>query len=453
MNISQKQTILTEIETMLGFDFDNMVISQFPENTDFNSIMFGKYPVLEFKALYYKTIHQLKAEVENGLGLLLPNQENFYNDFGSVTLDSDLQNLRAYVSNVNSRNDAAAILERLMYYQVRQGFWDRSAIKLHDVNTDKINAAQQQLELVQKSLSENLKKFEELKKLFETKQEEVNTFFETKKQEMTEVNRLLTEATASNTRITELVSLATNKDTEIAGVLKNVNDKVTTVTENIGTYQSSFATIETEAAILKQQLETTISTALQGLENAKQGVEFVDSKREEIVRLTGMAADGSLGSKFDQRQGTLANGLSFWKWGVPIVTALAVLWVIAVFSWLPAHTDNVWINLLVNLLKTTPAFILMGFVFSQYGKERNLQEEYAFKSAVAMTLTAYSSMLEKGDDEANKTRQEMLLKSIQQVYLQPRIHPEKPERIFSMNGKHLKDAIQTLSEAVKNIKN
>ncbi|MCG7860714.1 hypothetical protein MD537_27285, partial [Flavihumibacter sediminis] len=93
-------------------------------------------PVLEFKALYYKTIHQLKAEVENGLGLLLPNQENFYNDFGSVTLDSDMQNLRAYVSNVNSRNDAAAILERLMYYQVRQGFWDRSAIKLHDVNTD-----------------------------------------------------------------------------------------------------------------------------------------------------------------------------------------------------------------------------------------------------------------------------------------------------------------------------
>ena len=165
-----------------------------------------------------------------------------------------------------------------------------------------------------------------------------------------------------------------------------------------------------------------------------------------------MAADGSLGSKFDQRQITLSDGLSFWKWGVPLVTFLSVLWVIAVFTWLPTHTNNEWINLLVNLLKTTPAFILMGFVFSQYGKERNLQEEYAFKSAVAMTLTAYSGMLEKGDDAVNKTRQEMLLKSIQQVYLQPRIHPEKPDRIYSANGKHLKDAIQTLSEAVKNIK-
>ncbi|MBC7451251.1 MAG: hypothetical protein H7259_07155, partial [Cytophagales bacterium] len=95
---------------------------------------------------------------------------------------------------------------------------------------------------------------------------------------------------------------------------------------------------------------------------------------------------------------------------------------------------------------------LMGFVFSQYSKERNLQEEYAFKSAVAMSLTAYSGMLEKNDSEENKTRQEMLLKSIQQVYMQPRIHAEKPDKIYSLNGKHLKEAIQTLSEAVKNIK-
>ena len=52
MNIAQKQTILTEIETILGFDFDQMIINQLPENTDFNSIMYGKYNVLEFKSLF-----------------------------------------------------------------------------------------------------------------------------------------------------------------------------------------------------------------------------------------------------------------------------------------------------------------------------------------------------------------------------------------------------------------
>lgn len=452
MNISQKQTILSEIETMYGFDFDQMIISQFPENTEFNSIMFGKYNVLEFKSLFYKTLNQLKQELENGLGLLLPNQENFHNDFGSITLDSDMQNLRTYVSNINNRNDAAAILEKLIYYQIRQGFWDKSQIKLHDVNTDKINAAQQQLELVQKNLIANLESFNSLKTKFETKVEEVAAYFTTKQQEMAEINRLLAEATASNTRISELGSAASNKDTEIDGILKNIKDKVAVVTENIEGYQKAFDKIQSEAGTQKDQLFTNILESVQKLESAKNSIEFIESKRFEIVRLTGMAADGSLGSKFDQRQITLAGGLSFWKWGVPIITALSIIWVIVVFTWLPAHTDNTWITLLVNLLKTSPAFILMGFVFSQYGKERNLQEEYAFKSAVAMTLTAYSGMLEKNDSEENKTRQEMLLKSIQQVYMQPRIHAEKPDKIYTLNGKHLKEAIQTLSETVKNIK-
>lgn len=452
MNIAQKQMILTEIETIQGFDFDQMVLNQFPENTDFKTIMFGKYNVLDFKSLLSKTIKQLKNELENGLGLMLPNQENFYNDFGAVTLDSDMQNLRTYLVNIANKDSAAELLDRLIYYQIRQGFWDRSKVKLHDVNTDKINATEQQLELVQKKLATNLESFSELRKQFETKIEEVNTFFTTKQQEMIEVGRLLTEATASNTKITELVSGSTNKETEIDGILKNIKDKVEIVNQNIIEYQTEFSTIQTNASEQKNQLFKNIKESVEKLESAKEGIEFIESNRSEIVRLTGMAADGSLGSKFDQRKITLANGLSFWKWGIPIVTIISILWVIIVFTWLPAHTENVWINLLINLLKTSPAFVLLGFVFTQYGKERNLQEEYAFKSAVAMTLTAYSNMLEKNDNESNKTRQEMLHNSIRQVYLQPQIHPQKPDKIFSMNGKHLKESIQTLSDAIKNIK-
>lgn len=452
MNITQKQTILTEIETIQGFDFDQMVISQFPENTDFKTIMFGKYNVLDFKSLLFKTLKQLKSELENGLGLMLPNQENFYNDFGSVTLDSDMQNFRTYLGNIANKDNAAEVLDRLIYYQIRQGFWDRSRVKLHDVNLDKINAADLQLELVQKKLEANLESFNNLKTKFETKIEEVTAFFTTKQQEMAEVTRLLTEATASDTKITELVSASTNKETEIDGILKNIKDKVEVVNQNIEEYEKEFTAIEKNANEQKNQLFENIKQSVEKLEFAKQGIEFIESNRLEIIRLTGMAADGTLGSKFDERKITLANGLSFWKWGIPIVTIISIAWVIIVFTLLPAHTDNVWINLLINLLKTSPAFVLLGFVFTQYGKERNLQEEYAFKSAVAMTLTAYSNMLEKNDSEENKTRQEMLHNSIQQVYLQPQIHPKKSDKIYSMNGKHLKEAIETLSDTLKNIK-
>ena len=134
MNITQKQTILNEIETIQSFDFDKSILANYPEDTDLKSIAFGKYNALEFKSLLSKTIIQLKAELSNGFGLMLPNQENFYNDFGSVTLDSDIQNLRAYLASPNNENNAAEVLDRLMYYQIRQGFWDRSKMKFGYAN-------------------------------------------------------------------------------------------------------------------------------------------------------------------------------------------------------------------------------------------------------------------------------------------------------------------------------
>lgn len=449
MNITQKQTILNEIETIQSFDFDKSILANYPEDTDLKSIAFGKYNALEFKSLLSKTIIQLKAELSNGFGLMLPNQENFYNDFGSVTLDSDIQNLRAYLASPNNENNAAEVLDRLMYYQIRQGFWDRSKMKLHDVDTDKINATNEQLELAQKSLVDNLKTFTTLKTQFEEKQEEIETFFTAKKQEMIVISNLLSEAQTSNSRITDLVSSSTNKETEIDGILKNIKSKVETITDSIEEYQTDFSSIKKENLTLKSDLEDALQKALDNLKKSKDGNEFIESNRAEIVRLTGMAADGTLGSKFDQRQQKLTDGLSFWKLGVPLVTILSILWVLVVFTCLATNTGNIWINLLINLLKTSPSFILMGFVFSQYNKERNLQEEYAFKSAVAMTLTAYSNMLENKDEELNKTRQEMLLKSIEQVYNQPKIHSEKTEKI---NTNNLKEAIQTLSDVVKNIK-
>ena len=94
----------------------------------------------------------------------------------------------------------------------------------------------------------------------------------------------------------------------------------------------------------------------------------------------------------------------------------------------------------------------MGFVFSQYKKERNLQEEYAFKSAVAMTLTAYSEMLSNADNDDNNSRQQMLLKSIELVYNQPQIHPVKSETLFSFNTKDLKETVVELTDTLKNIK-
>lgn len=451
MNINQKQIVQDGLEAIKGTDIEQLLIAAYPTETDFSKINISKYNAAEFLFLFNKMISQLEEELENGLGFLLPFNENYANDFGTVNLQSDLSHIHSYLTS-SQFTTVEPILDRLIHYQIKNGFWNKSEVKSHSVDLEELKKQKILINLNQKALDKNLIDYNGLKTNLEKTISDFNVFVDDKKLELTQITTLLSTANAQLTEINTIVSNATNKDTEIDGILKNIKDKVTTVSESITEYETDFTAIKKDNSGLKLELETAIAKALEDIEKSKEGIEFIESNRAEIVRLTGMSADGALGSKFDQRQEKLEKGLVFWKKSVPGVTVLSVIWVLVVFICLKANTGDIWINLLINLLKTSPVFILMGFVFSQYKKERNLQEEYAFKSAVAMTLTAYSEMLSKADAEDNVSRQQMLLKSIEMVYNQPQIHPVKNETLFSFNTKDLKETVVELNDTLKNIK-
>lgn len=452
MNINQKQIVEQILEEIKAINIEEMLINANPTETDFNKINIGKYSATEFLFLFNKMVNQLDDELKNGLGFLLPFTENYSNDFGSVNLQSNLNTIKSYL-NSNQFAAIEPLLDSLIHYQIKNGFWNKSEVMSHPIDSEELKKQKTVINLNQKAIEKNLQSYEELKINLDTTASDFNEFIAEKKVELIEITNLLSTANNQLAEINTVVSNSSNKDTEIDGILKNIKDKVTTVSESITEYEADFTSIKKDNSELKIELETSIANALEDLKKSKEGIGFIESNREEIVRLTGMAADGALGSKFDQRQYVLNKGLNFWKWAIPVMTILAGGWVVIVFTYLVPNFKDEWVNILVSILKTSPAFILLGFVFSQYKKERNLQEEYAFKSAVAMTLTAYSEMLSNADVEDNTSRQQMLLKSIEMVYNQPQIHPLKSERLFSFNTKDLKETVGTLTDAVKNIKN
>jgi hypothetical protein len=451
MNINQKQTIIDSLEAIKNTDVKQLLIETYPSETDFSKINISKYNAAEFLFLFDKMISQLKEEIENGLGLLLPFSENYSNDFGTVNLQNDLSNIKSYLGS-NQFSAIEPILDRLIHYQIKNGFWNNSELKAQPINNEDLKKQKTLIELNQKALDKNLLEYKTLKSNLEKSISSFNDYVDEKNLELNKIANLLVSANTQLTDINSVVSNATNKDTEIDGILKNIKDKVTTVSESITEYETDFTEIKTDNSDLKLQLETTIADALKDLKKSKEGIEFVESNKEEIIRLTGMAADGALGSKFDQRQDKLDKGLTIWKWAIPIMSILAGAWVVIVFKYLVPDFKDEWVNILVSIIKTSPGFILLGFVFSQYKKERNLQEEYAFKSAVAMTLTAYSEMLSNSDKENNVSRQQMLLKSIELVYNQPQIHQVKNDKLFSFTTKDLKETVVELNDTLKNIK-
>jgi hypothetical protein len=451
MNINQQQTILTTIDQINELDLDLLIIDAFPGETDFSKTVISEYNAADFLSMLRKMISQLKSEVEKGLGFFLPNRENFNNDWGQIALDTELPGLYSYLANKQFVG-AEQLLNKFIYYQIRNGFWDKSKIKTHGIDNEKIKQQFDLINLNNAALNENIELHKIIIEKTNLQYNELADLINKSVEQLSEIKELHITSEDNATEIAGLLDNSTLRRKEINDILNTATEKLEALNEDIKDYQTSYNTIEDSNKKLELLLNQSISNASINLEKYKLDLEYIESRRADIETLTGMAADSSLGTKFHQRQEDLNDGLFFWKCAVPVMTILAIVWVVIVFTCLKADFDNEFVNLGVNLLKTTPAFILMGFAFSQYSKERNLQEEYAFKSAVAMTLTAYSNMLASQDMDDNKSRQEMLLKSIEQVYVQPRIHNEKSESILKYNTKGLRESIQTLSEAVKNLK-
>ncbi|MDJ1472440.1 hypothetical protein [Xanthocytophaga flava] len=135
MNINQRQNILNWIETLQKIDVLDAISKQFPKEADANKIEFGNYRAPEFVIQYQRMLDQLKEELLNGLGLFLPASYNYPNDFGNVNLENDLSNIQNWINQKNFAQ-VALMVDKLIYYQISHGFWNKPISKPEGTKTD-----------------------------------------------------------------------------------------------------------------------------------------------------------------------------------------------------------------------------------------------------------------------------------------------------------------------------
>jgi hypothetical protein len=157
--------------------------------------------------------------LESGLGLMLPNQEIFNNEFSSATLDTESNAFLSHLQNFANRNIAADILKRFIYYQIREGFWDKSTVNIHDVNVEKLSQAQENLILTDKILAKNIEVFESLKSVMSQKIQEFETILEEKNSQSIDITAQLVTAQQNTATIISLLQTSTSNDSEISPLL------------------------------------------------------------------------------------------------------------------------------------------------------------------------------------------------------------------------------------------
>lgn len=458
MNQEQKQRVLAQLDPFWKLDIDKRIAEVYKDYTDLSSIAVGYYTVSELSQYSKKVISQLGQVLETPFSNILPFQYQFQNDFGNGNLGDDLANLNAYIE-ANNFADAVNVLTRLVYYQVANGFWEKVLEKDDKKRFAQIVEMESKLKLISEQLAKSIETNATLLESLKTEKENLELLVTTKKKELAEIEGLLPTARNNSDEINKLLNTSTATNESINSLLTQQNTNLDTITKKIEEEKTAYTAFQKDIKELKELFNTEIDNG------GKKNIEFdkmlasvleqsktFDKQILVLNELIGKEGAVRLFNTFNDRKKDLDAPVKRWAWIVIGTGVAALLLIIGIFTnffglitTMPLPTIIDWQFLVINSMKSTPIMIVLFFTIKQYVRERTFQEEYAFRSAIALTVQAY------GDISGSK-KEDLILQAVSTIYSLPSMMKDKPTSFFGYRSKTLTDTMKEINETLKTIK-
>ena len=400
----------------------NKLIMRNNPNVEPKDIYFGDYNSIKFLSLLKETLDKLQILINSDIKYLLSN--NFHVNGGAYNLENVLGNIYNHIIG-NNRDAAKNMLEIIVYYCSIYGGWENIKTPT-SVDEKTINELKAELDLLKSKIDNDVKDFNQKKSELE------NALKSSKKIE--DFSETISE---KNTEIAGYASISLINKNNIEEINTRVTGLETTIENNIKKYQKDFTEI-------KEQNKDSLKNA----EKAEKIMKVILAKEAEINRLLGQANDGSLGAKFHERQEKIQKYSYILIALIIIALGATSWWTFRVFK---TYTVQDWMTFVMNMIRTSPAWFLVWWLIGRYTSERKLQEEYAFKASVAMSMRNHSELLndsDKGNQDERATRQIMLQRALENIYK----NPNSKEKGLTISSKSINDSLKQLIEIMKKMK-
>ncbi len=251
-------------------------------------------------------------------------------------------------------------------------------------------------------------------------------------------NQTASQITAKNNTANETLAAINER--------KKAADEFYTTVENYKKEMlDSIKSAKADYSELKQTCDNKISEySTKTDEIIKQNISY----QEQIQELLTKAVSGGLFRVFSQRQEFLSKGTRFWRWAV-VVTSVLLAGGILLVAWIcEAKPDIIFF---VRLAIMIPLAFLMFFSATQYKKERQAEEEYAFKSAISLSIEPYRDLLVRMRKE-DQVEADFVKKLMEDVFDNPVMRlfniEEEEEKIVKMILNFLKKLPKGKSSAI-----
>lgn len=165
--------------------------------------------------------------------------------------------------------------------------------------------------------------------------------------------------------------------------------------------------------------------------------------KEEIDKLLERAVGKSLFHTFEERRKLLESSRKEWEVIVLLLLANAVLIAYLLID-STTSADISWKWIANKLALAIPLIYVVRFCAIQHSRDRKLEEEYAFKGSISLSLEAYRGLVERivSNPEAAKNRRyvSFLVSSISKIFSSPtvKVFHEKDSMALPMDKRTLK---------------
>lgn len=447
MNLSQKQSLLNLIESFEKTNFETAFANRYKDTATIDSVSAADYSVAELFALSRKSIEQLKNRLNSDDWQVLPLTQNL-NEYGNLSINNVISSISNFLVNCNY-NNAANSIKALVYYEILNGFWNVPKRIDLGVRENTLSKLEQRANLMmayaeerQKNINDIIGEVEKVKDALSAFKAEKESEFNVLKQNQTESNLLLSDIKNLKNQTDNTYTAINSINAQCDAVLKKLKEEQESVDKQ---QKEIYRQNEEIDATNKRLYDEVISESAK----VKEAFETVTHHKEEVAKMMGYIADGTLSHSFNHRKQEVIISIRWWGvWTFLSLVAL-VAWIYFVFTYFPAQTSNEWVNVIINSVKSSPFAIVFGYALKQLSKERLIKEEYAYREAVALTLTAY---LEQLDGEDSTDRKSLLLQTVEKLYSKPLVSKEETLSPITIKSKDFIDVISNLTEAVKSIK-
>nr|DAV05047.1 MAG TPA: hypothetical protein [Caudoviricetes sp.] len=434
MTKQELETIKDYLNELVKFDFDKYITDHFP-NVSLENLMFRECNTIEFKCMFKDTIKRFESLINSKTAIMLPM--SYYSNNSSYNIAAVISNLKSFLAGT-SREYIFDHIILVFNYCIQFGNWDKKVVYKPSFSQEDIENIAGEMELIQTRLNSErdrlntlIYEFSKSKNDLDNKIKEANEFYNTIK----EKTKNATENDA--TILSYLTSSQANKNT-IDSLKTNITDLELKISNDIEGYKKRF-----EDVISQNERSLSLIKEAEGLQNK------ILSQKEEVETLIGAAADGSLGSHFKERKEQIRDNVYIFLKTIIVSLLATCVWVWFVFKDFDINNSD-WVHFVINVLRTLPAWFLVWWLISRYTKERKLQEEYAFKSAIAMTMREHSKLLksnDSGDIDKRDSQQIMLLKALDNIYNPPDTNQDK-EKDF-LPPKNVEAVLSKITDLIK----